>query len=324
LSESSPEPTVDVFADRLIERVRELGHPLCVGLDPHLAAIPPLFRRGSMAPGDPQTVEAVEDFLTAVIDRIAGRVAIVKPQIAFFEQLGWRGMRLLEVICGRARVAGLMVLLDAKRGDIGSTAEGYATAYLAREAPLPVDAITLSPYLGFDTLSPFARIAGEAGRGLFVLVRTSNPGSGDLQDREVGEAPLYVRVAEGLGKIEQAEAALRGPRTGWSSLGVVCGATWPDQARRVRAALPRALFLVPGYGAQGGDAPAALEGFVPGPRGLEGGIVNSSRGIIFPKGSSETTALPLWEQALGAALERAIAELGEAVQAGDGGGQAGG
>jgi orotidine-5'-phosphate decarboxylase len=272
-----------------------------------------------MAPGDPQTVEAVEDFLTAVIDRIAGRVAIVKPQIAFFEQLGWRGMRLLEVICGRARVAGLLVLLDAKRGDIGSTAEGYATAYLAREAPLPVDAITLSPYLGFDTLAPFARVAGEAGRGLFVLVRTSNPGSGDLQDREVGGEPLYVRVAEGLAKMEAAEAALRGPRTGWSSLGVVCGATWPDQARRVRAALPRALFLVPGYGAQGGDAAAALEGFVPGPRGLEGGIVNSSRGIIFPEGSEEATALPRWEEGLGAALERAIAELGEAVQAaGDG------
>jgi len=319
LSEPSPEPRVDVFADRLIERVRELGHPLCVGLDPHLAAIPPLFRRGSMAPGDPQTVEAVEDFLTAVIDRIAGRVAIVKPQIAFFEQLGWRGMRLLEVICGRARVAGLLVLLDAKRGDIGSTAEGYATAYLAPEAPLPVDAITLNPYLGFDTLAPFARVAGEAGRGLFVLVRTSNPGSADLQDQKVGDEPLYVRVAEGLGEgLGKMEAALRGPRTGWSSLGVVCGATWPDEARRVRAALPRALFLVPGYGAQGGDAAAALEGFVPGPRGLEGGVVNSSRGIIFPEGSEEATALPPWEAALGAALERAIGELGEAVQAGGG------
>lgn len=316
MSEPSPDPRVEAFADRLIERVRELGHPLCVGLDPHLAAIPPLFRRGSMTPGDPQTVEAVEDFLTAVIDRIAGRVAIVKPQIAFFEQLGWRGMRLLEVICGRARVAGLLVLLDAKRGDIGSTAEGYATAYLAPEAPLPVDAITLSPYLGFDTLEPFARVAGEAGRGLFVLVRTSNPGSGDLQDREVGDEPLYVRVAEGLAKME---AALRGPRTGWSSLGVVCGATWPDEARRVRAALPRSLFLVPGYGAQGGDAAAALEGFVPGPRGLEGGIVNSSRGILFPGESREATALPRWEAALGAALERAIAELGEAVQAGGAG-----
>ena len=322
MSETSSDPGIDVFADRLIERVRELGHPLCVGLDPHLAAIPPLFRRGSMAPGDPQTVEAVEDFLTAVIDRIAGRVAIVKPQIAFFEQLGWRGMRLLEAVCGRARTAGLLVLLDAKRGDIGSTADGYATAYLAREAPLPVDAITLSPYLGFDTLAPFARVAGEAGRGLFVLVRTSNPGSGDLQDREVGDAPLYVRVAEGLAKMEEEEMegtgpGLRGPRTGWSSLGVVCGATWPDQARRVRAALPRALFLVPGYGAQGADAAAALEGFVPGPAGLEGGIVNSSRGILFPEASKEARALPIWEKAFDAALERAIAELGEAVQAPD-------
>jgi len=264
-----------------------------------------------MARGDERTAEAVESFLSAVLDRIAGRVAVIKPQIAFFEQLGWRGLRVLDRLCRAAAEREILVLLDAKRGDIGSTAEGYAAAYLAADAAMPTDAITLNPYLGFDTLEPFARVAAEAGRGLFVLVRTSNPGSADLQDREVGDRPLFGHVAEGLGRFE---AQLAGGATPWSSLGVVVGATWPEQARRVREALPRSLFLVPGYGAQGGSAAAAVEGFVPGPRGREGGVVNSSRGILFPadaKGAEDGTN---WERAFDAALERAIGELGEAVQ----------
>ncbi len=299
------------FADRLIGRVRELGHPLCVGLDPHLAPIPPLFAQGSMAPDDERTAGAVESFLEAVLERVADRVAIVKPQIAFFEQLGWRGIQVLDRLCRRAREQGLMVLLDAKRGDIGSTAEGYAAAYLASNAPIPVDAITLNPYLGFDTIEPFARVAGNAGRGLFVLVKTSNPGSGDLQDREVEGEPLFGRVAEGLARFEK---ALAGSETPWSSLGVVCGATWPDQARRVREALPHAIFLVPGYGAQGGAASAAVQGFVAGPKGREGGIVNSSRGILFPEAARGKTDARSWEHAIDAALDQAIDELGRAVQ----------
>ena len=127
----SPSEAQTHFADTLIARVRALGHPLCVGLDPHLDPIPPLFRRGSMTPRDPQTARAVEEFLLAVLDRVADKVAVVKPQIAFFEQLGWRGLQVLETVVARAREHGLLVLLDAKRGDIGSTAEGYARAYLA-------------------------------------------------------------------------------------------------------------------------------------------------------------------------------------------------
>lgn len=298
------------FADRLVLRQRALGHPLCVGLDPHLALVPPLFRRGSMAPRDEVTADAVEAFLAAVLERVAGRVAIVKPQIAFFEALGWRGIRALERLCERARRAGLLVLLDAKRGDIGSTAEGYASAYLGRQAAIPSDALTVSPYLGFDTLEPFVRTAMAEGGGLFVLVKTSNPGSGDLQDRTLDGEPLFLRVARGLAA---SEAAMRAPKTGWSSLGVVCGATWPDQARRVRDALPRALFLVPGYGAQGGSAADAVAPFVAGPAGLEGGIVNSSRAILFPEAATSATEARRWEQAVDAALERAVGELGEAV-----------
>lgn len=307
-ADSASSPT---FADRLIGRVRDLGHPLCVGLDPHLAPIPPLFSQGTMATDDERTAAAVEAFLMAVLDRIAGRVPIVKPQIAFFEQLGWRGIQVLDRVCRRASEEGILVLLDAKRGDIGSTAEGYAAAYLTRDAAVPVDAITLNPYLGFDTIEPFARVAKEAGRGLFVLVKTSNPGSGDLQDREINGDPLFGLVADGLRRFE---TDLAGSETPWSSLGVVCGATWPDQARRVREALPNALFLVPGYGAQGGSASAALQGFVPGPKGREGGIVNSSRGILFPKAAEGTTDTKTWEAALDNALDQAITELGNATQ----------
>lgn len=306
-----PPPPKTNFADRLIERTRALGHPLCVGLDPHLARIPTFFRRGSMAPGEEQTALAVEEFLGAVIDRIAGRVAIIKPQIAFFEQLGWRGLRVLDGLCRRAREADLMVLLDAKRGDIGSTAEGYAGAYLAADAAMPVDAMTLNPYLGFDTLLPFGRVASEAGRGIFVLVKTSNPGSGDLQDRDVEGEPLFERVADGLVRMQD---DLLGPKTGWSSLGVVCGATSPDPARRIRDALPKALFLVPGYGAQGATASAAVESFVPGPNGREGGIVNSSRAVLFPESAGAVREVSEWESALDAALGKAVDELATAIQ----------
>jgi orotidine-5'-phosphate decarboxylase len=299
------------FADALIERVRALGHPLCVGLDPHLGQIPELFRRGSMSPGDPATAEAVGDFLRTVVDRIAGRVAIVKPQIAFFEQLGWRGIEMLDGLCAHARGAGLQVLLDAKRGDIGSTAEGYAGAYLTSDAAMPVDAMTINPYLGFDTIEPFANAARTAGRGIFVLVRTSNPGSGDLQDRVVDGEPLFGRVAHGLASTAN---LLVGSKTGWSSLGVVCGATWPDQARRVREALPTAIFLVPGYGAQGATADAAVQGFREGPAGLEGGIINSSRAILFPPAGAQTTDPRIWEAAQEEALTTAINELANAIQ----------
>ncbi len=299
------------FADELILRLRELGHPLCVGLDPHLDHIPPLFRRGSMAPADPQTASSVESFLRAVLERAAGRVAVVKPQIAFFERLGWRGLEALEAVVEHARRQGLSVLLDAKRGDVGSTAAAYAAAYLGARATLPCDAITLSPYLGRDSLEPFVERARQDGAGLFVLVKTSNPGSGDFQNRVLeGRGTLYETVAGALA--EEAEA-LRGPQTGWSSLGVVAGATYPAESERIRARLPHSLFLVPGYGAQGGSAAAAVRGFVRGPSGrLEGGLVNSSRGILFPPGAGQAGAGG-WERAIDETLRRAADELGEAV-----------
>jgi len=295
-----------------MKRVRELGHPLCVGLDPHLERIPPLFRRGDMKPGAPETAEAVEEFLLSVIDRFEGRVAAAKPQVAFFEQLGWHGWRVLARICERLRSAGVAAIVDAKRGDVGSTAEGYARAFLAADAPTPADALTVNPYLGSDGLAPFLETARASGRGVFVLVKTSNPGSGDLQDRMVANAPLFEAVAH---QLEESSRTWVGPATGWSSLGVVVGATYPDQARRVRGILPRSLFLVPGYGAQGGDARDAVSGFVRGPSGLEGGLVSSSRAILFPSESDAVSAAS-WERAIDAALDAAIGELGSAVTEG--------
>ena len=275
-----------------------------MGLDPHPGQIPELF-------GSSGTAEAAERFCMAVVDRLVGRVAVIKPQIAFFEQLGWPGLRALTAVVERARSAGLLVLLDAKRGDIGSTAAGYAAAYLARGAPLEVDALTLNPYLGLDTLEPFVACAEAEGRGLVVLVKTSNPGSGDLQDLGVGGAPVYEMLA---GALSPLASRLRGPETGWSSLGVVVGATWPKQHDGVRARLPHALFLVPGYGAQGASAKDAVRGFAPGPNGLEGGMVASSRAVTFPEAAQRADALG-WERAIDEALSRSIGELRDATQA---------
>ena len=297
------------FADALISRVRELGHPLCVGLDPHLDRLPALFRRGRMRPGDPATAEAVRAFLLVFVDRLEGRTAVVKPQSAFYEQMGPAGVGVLGDVIARAHERGLLVLLDAKRGDIGSTAEAYAMAYLEPGAPLAAEALTVNAYLGLDTLDPYLERARSFGRGVFVLVRTSNPGAGDLQDLEVKGAPLFHALARALAPTAE---ELRGPQTGWSSLGAVVGATWPQEARAVREALPRAVFLVPGYGAQGAGAEQSVAGFVPGPSGLEGGVVSSSRGVLFPAAGDSGDA-KAWERAVDAALDRAIGELGEAV-----------
>ncbi len=302
------------FADRLIERARALGHPLCVGLDPHLDKIPSLFRQGDMRRADPTTADAVEAFGRVIVERVAGKAVVLKPQIAFFEQFGWRGVRALERVIAHARAVdpGLLVVLDAKRSDIGSSAAGYAAAYLAADSPMPVDAMTVNPYLGVDTLMPFVEAARETDRGLFVLVKTSNPGSGDFQDRRTtpGDANLYEHVAATLAPIA---ASWRGPQSGWSSLGVVVGATYPGESERVRALMPNSPFLVPGYGAQGGAARDAVRGFVAGPSGsLEGGIVSSSRGVTFPTGS-DTDDAKTFDRAIDDAIARAADDLASAV-----------
>lgn len=307
------------FSDAVIRRVRELGHPLCAGIDPHAHLIPELFAAKSDHPDD--RADAVESMLLAFVERLAGQVAVVKPQIGFFEPLGWRGIRVLERVVAKCRELDLLVLLDAKRGDIGSTAEGYARSYLDDDSSIPVDAITLNPYLGLDSLQPFLKRTGSGptgGKGLFILVRTSNPGGADFQDvmmeatveagAQAPAEPLHLRVAR---KLRHAADEALGEE-GWSNVGVVVGATRPGEAEAVRNVLPKSIFLVPGYGTQGGSAVGAVRGFVPGPAGLEGGVVSSSRGLLFPPGAA-TSDRKTWERAIDDAVARAADELGEAV-----------
>ena len=284
------------FADRLIDAVRRHG-PLCVGIDPHAGRIPALFG------GD--TPEGIEAWGLAMIRACADRVACIKPQVALFERHGPEGMKALQSVACAAKDAGLIVLMDAKRGDIGSTAEGYAAAYLGKDAPFPCDALTVNPYMGLDTLEPYVREAEAHGKGVIVLVRTSNPGSADFQSRSLEGAPLYARVGEALAPLA---ARLIG-ESGWSGLMMVTGATGPAEARAIRQIAPTSLFLVPGYGAQGAAAEEAMAGFVKGPAGLEGGVVSASRSVNFPAGSEVAPDVATWTGLVQAAIAAAQAEL---------------
>jgi len=296
------------FADRYLETARRLKNPLCVGLDPHLERIPKEFGVQLDALASDASADGVQACFEIVIDECVGKVPVVKPQIAFFEQLGWRGLRALERLVARARAHGLLVILDAKRGDLASTAQAYAQSYAVPGSPCRADAITLNPYLGLDSLQPFVDASRAHGTGLFVLARTSNPGASDFQSQQIDGVPLYERVARALAPLAE---SLRG-QSGWSSLGVVAGATYPAEAARLRAVLPRSLFLVPGYGAQGAAVREALAAFVLGPNGLEGGMVSSSRGILFGSGP-QTNSAREWRSGLAARLAAARQELSEAV-----------
>ena len=296
------------FADRLVLGARKLG-PLCVGIDPHPAMMPAIF-------GAP-SAKAASLWGRAVVQQCAGKVAIVKPQAGLFERWGWKGLQAMEEVCAAARDAGLIVLVDAKRGDIGTTVEGYAEGYLGAEANFPCDALTVNPYMGVETLENFVALAEKHNRGVVVLCRTSNPGSKDYQaqliaDPEGKSEPLYIHVARSLAPMI---ARLRGPQTNWSGLMLVTGATGPDDAKRIREAAGGALFLVPGYGAQGAGAREALASFVKGPNGLEGGVINASRSVTLPEAAKSAASAADWDKAISAAIEAAQAELVAASKA---------
>lgn len=293
---------MSVFADRVIEGARRLG-PLCVGIDPHAGRIPDLFG------GD--TPEGLAAWGMAVVEQAKGRVCAVKPQVALFERHGPEGMAALQVVCRRAREAGLIVIADAKRGDIGSTAAGYAAAWLAEDAPFAADALTVNPFMGLDTLEPFLSACETAGKGLAVLARTSNPGAADVQALEAGGQPVWAHVTTALAGLAPRLAG----ETGWSGLMLVAGATGPDEARAIRTLAPNCLFLVPGYGAQGAGATDALAGFVSGPAGLEGGLVNASRSVTFPAAADGTDSYRDWSHAIAGAIDAAQADLKAAAAA---------
>ena len=292
----------ECFANRLMDRVRDLG-PLCVGIDPHPGRLPALF--------GPEGPDAVRDWALELVALAARHAAIIKPQVALFEAHGPEGMIALQALCHAARDTNTLLIMDAKRGDIGSSAEGYARAYLAGHAPFPSDALTVNPYMGLDTLEPYVREAETHGRGVAVLARTSNPGASDFQLLKSDNTPLYLNIASALAPLRK---RLRTANSDWSGLMLVAGATAPEEARAIREAAPDALLLVPGYGSQGGSAKDALAGFVSTPRGLEGGVVNASRSVTLPETARSAETLADWRAAIETAMTAAQNDLRTACQ----------
>ena len=290
------------FAARLNAQIIQKDTPLCVGLDPFAQYLPPLF-------GDKSKIASWESFFEEIIQIVADKVPVMKPQLGLFEPWGGAGIDLVATLCKSIKSKGALVILDAKRGDIGSTATGYADAYLGPNAAIECDCITLNPYLGIETLAPYISHAKVLNKGICVLVRTSNQGAKDFQDLDCNGAPLWVRIAEALEPIEH-ELAFEDT----SSLMVVIGATWPNEAKRLREILPKAQFLIPGFGAQGGSAEAALAGFVNKGNRLEGGVVSSSRAILYPEGALDAKSLNEWRGIIKIALDSSIAELRNASE----------
>jgi len=289
------------FADRLVAAIGRTGNPCLVGLDPHLKLLPPEFEAAhNPAATRAERAAAVHDFLRAVIEIAAPLVPAVKPQSAFFEQLGFEGVRVFEELVREAREAGLLVIGDVKRGDIGSTAEAYADAFLS-DAPSACDAITINAYLGVDGVEPFLERCRAHGKGIYVLVRTSNPSSADLQLQ--GEPTVAARMAQAVARWG---ADLVG-ESGLSAVGAVIGATHASELAQWRDALPDTPLLLPGYGAQGAGASDIAPAFK---GGFHGTLVNSSRGILFAYQKAEGVH---WKDATRRAIETMAAELKEAA-----------
>ena len=269
--------------DRLIRRIAETGNPTVVGLDPKLEYIPaPIKEAAYLVHGHTLegAAEAILAFNKGIIDAICDVVPAVKPQCAYYERFGWPGMKALADTIAYAREKGLFVIIDGKRNDIGSTMGAYAAAHLGevdvdgeRFTPFGGDALTVNGYLGTDGIAPLLDLCREKDAGIFVLVKTSNPSSGELQDRSLEGRPLYAVMGE---MCEKWGESTRG-EYGYSAVGAVVGATYPEQLSELRAALPHTFFLVPGYGAQGGGAADVVGAFDS--RGL-GAIVNIARTVL--------------------------------------------
>ena len=304
------------FSSRLHAAIRRAQTPIVVGLDPRFDWLPPDVIQGAQsrhADAVAVAAAAFEEFCIRLIDVVSSLVPAVKPQAAFFEEYGPDGCLALSRVIRYARKSGLVVICDAKRGDIGSTAEAYARAYLAGDDPAAAiwqaDALTVNPYLGSDTLDPFVKVAVERGAGVYVLVRTSNPGAGTFQDRQTDGTPLYRCVAE----VVETLSAQLADTNGYGPIGAVVGATYPAELAQLRQAMPHAPLLIPGYGSQGGtgtDVAAAFDA-----KGL-GAVVNNSRGINFAyrqKPYAETFGPARWEAAAEAAVKDMMTDLGQHI-----------
>jgi len=292
------------FAARLAAAIRAKRTPACIGLDPRREALPPALGAAAVSASDPAALAAIfTDFCRGVIDVVAPLVPIVKPQLACFEALGPHGMTALASVIAHARSQGLLVLADGKRGDIGSTAEAYAAGWLA--GPWAADALTVNPYLGLDSVEPFVKTAADRGAGIFILVKTSNPGSKDFQDLTSDGRTIYEHVAAGV----EALAARTAAGATYGAVGAVVGATWPKQLDDLRAAMPHAWILVPGFGRQGGRAADVRAAFHA--DGL-GALVVSARDVIFAHARPEMNeglAAGQWQTAVERAAHDMIARL---------------
>jgi orotidine-5'-phosphate decarboxylase len=300
------------FADRLTTAIRSKGSALCVGLDPRWESLP-VEVRAKYKDGTLRGVaRAYEEFCTRVLDVVAPLVPVVKPQSAFFELCGPAGMEALQTVLRRARDKGLVTILDGKRNDIASTASAYADAAFGgvriddrMYSIWDADALTINAYLGRDSVAAFLESARRSARGLFVLVRTSNPGAGQFQDLKVDGRPVFMHVAaavqdwtrENLGK------------SGFGDAGAVVGATHPSELPQIRATLPDAYILLPGLGAQGGAAADIAAAFRQDGLGV---IANSARGITFCYPPDERD----WEAKIESETRRVIDDLAAATPMG--------
>ncbi len=298
------------FADRLAAAIEAKGSPVCVGLDPNIDRLPDEYRIDS---GDPsEQLDAVGRWCRQIIEIVAPHVPAVKPQVAYFEALPapqpFGGMAVYAEVIRAAKAAGLVVIGDAKRGDIGSTAAAYAQAHLSGE-DFSADALTVNGYFGADGLAPFVDACRSGGRGLFVLVRTSNPSARTIQDfSDASGEPFYHHIAEQVAQLGNDEGLVGAG--GCSCVGAVVGATWPDEARALRQIMPRQIFLVPGYGAQGATAADCAAAFKPDGTGA---IVNASRSVIYAHLRDEYKHLD-WKQAVEQAAKAFAADIARAVR----------
>ncbi len=303
------------FGERLAQAVRHRRTPLIVGLDPQTDLLPPQLIKGSDRRA---IVQATHRFCSQVLEIVAPLVPAVKPQIAFFEALGFEGILILEELAKQAAALGLLVILDAKRNDIGSTAIAYANAYLAPRSPddsRPLaDALTVNPYLGRESWDPYVHVGANHGSGIFVLAKTSNPGGGEFQDLLSNDKPIFEYVANAIQMSSACE--IQGGSLTYGSVGAVVGATYPEQLHQLRAMMPNCWLLIPGFGAQGGSAMDTAGGMHS--DGL-GAIVNSARAILYAYRDPpyrDTLGAANWERAVEAATLESIERLKSGTPAG--------
>lgn len=273
------------FADALTKASKEKA-PICVGLDPNVSKLPE---------GISADAAGVLEFSKGILDSVKDIAACVKPQMAYYEVLGWGGMKVFWETCAYAKEQGLLVIADGKRNDIGSTCDAYADAYLNELSP--IDALTVSPYLGSDGVNPFIERCIKNDKGIFVLVKTSNPSSGELQDLPTGDEAVHEHMAQ---LVEGWAAQVIGPDSNLSCVGAVVGATYPEELKYLRTLMPHVPILIPGFGAQGGGAEDVKNGFIPDGTGA---VVNSSRGIIFASKGKD------WQDAARKAAEEMASQI---------------